>query len=496
MRDRLLRHPLGDGFSAERVASLVLGEALPVDARPDGFWLDSGVDGPAYIGTGERVVLREGEDVLPQLAAGLDRLRAEADADANAGVGVGREDDATDTVPPLAFRLGLVGWFGYELRGETTGAVVPHAHDADAGDPAAFLAVDRAAVVHPDGSAELIALGADDRDDMGVDAASASWSADQTDWPSDLADWRDDLAARLRADRDTASAHPLPGPITPGPATAVRVTSDADYLAQVRACQAAIRDGEAYQLCLTTEVRVDAHPDPLELHRRVRAASPTHHGALLSIGGTALVSASPERFLTVTPDGTVETSPIKGTRPRSADPGDDARLAAELLASDKERAENLMIVDLMRNDLTRIGDPGSVEVTQLLEVESYAQVHQLVSTVRARLRPGLDAVDAIASCFPAGSMTGAPKRRATEILDALENRARGPYAGCFGYLGVDGAADLAMTIRTIVLDASTGGRGGARIGTGGGITALSVPDEELEETRVKAAPLIAALGVR
>ncbi|TPW74897.1 anthranilate synthase component I family protein [Schumannella soli] len=437
-----------------------------MERRPDGFWLDSGVDGPAYIGTGERVVLRDGVDVLPQLGGALDALRSRPESADGADLVAG------DAVPPLAFRLGLVGWLGYELRGETTGAAVPHRNVLGAGDLAAFLVVDRAAVVHPDGSAELIALG--------------------TAWDPGLGAWRDDLAARLRVDRDTASAHPLPGPIAAPPATAVRVTSDADYLAQVRACQAAIHDGEAYQLCLTTEVRVDARPDPLELHRRVRAASPTHHGALLRIGDTTLVSASPERFLTVTPAGFVETSPIKGTRPRSADPAADARLAVELLASDKERAENLMIVDLMRNDLTRIGDPGSVEVTQLLEVESYAQVHQLVSTVRARLRPGLDAVDAIASCFPAGSMTGAPKRRATEILDGLENRARGAYAGAFGYLGVDGAADLAMTIRTIVLDAA----GGARVGTGGGITALSVPEEELEETRVKAAPLLAALGVR
>ncbi|TPW70315.1 anthranilate synthase component I family protein [Schumannella sp. 10F1B-5-1] len=413
---------------------------------------------------------------------GLDRgeiSRAEDPDDEPASSASSSRPDAASRTP-----LGLIGWLGYELRGETTGAAVPHA-DPAAGVPAGFLRVDRAVAVHPDGTAELLALGAA--------------------WTPELARWRDALAGELIADR--AAAHPLPGPVWPTPATAVRATSDADYLAQVRACQAAIRDGEAYQLCLTTEVRVDARPDPIELHRRVRAASPTHHGALLRVGGTTLVSASPERFLDVTPDGVVSTSPIKGTRPRSADPADDARLAAELLASDKERAENLMIVDLMRNDLTRIGEPGSVEVTALLEVESYAQVHQLVSTVRARLRPGLDAVDALASCFPAGSMTGAPKRRATEILDALEQRARGAYAGAFGYLGVDGGADLAMTIRTIVIedaggdatdtdaaDADAAGRTAVRIGTGGGITALSDPDEELAETRVKAAPLLAALG--
>ncbi len=150
-----------------------------------------------------------------------------------------------------------------------------------------------------------------------------------------------------------------------------------------------------------------------------------------------------------------------------------------------------MIVDLMRNDLGRIAEVGSVEVTSLLAVESYAQVHQLVSTVRGRLADGLDRFDAIAACFPAGSMTGAPKRSATDILDRLERRPRGIYSGAFGYLGFDGAVDLAMVIRSIVIDAE-----GSTVGAGGGITALSVPTEELEEVRVKAAPLLQGASAR
>ncbi len=213
--------------------------------------------------------------------------------------------------------------------------------------------------------------------------------------------------------------------------------------------------------------------DPVAVYARLRAQSPSHHGALLRIGAISLLSSSPERFLEVAPGpgAIVRTHPIKGTRPRATDAASDARLRDELLASEKERAENIMIVDLMRNDLARVSEPGSVTVPSLLDVESYAQVHQLVSSIEGRLRPGLDGVDAIAACLPAGSMTGAPKQRATEILDTLERRARGLYAGAFGYLGRDGRVDLAMTIRSIVIDER-----GATIGTGGGITALSVPD--------------------
>jgi anthranilate synthase component 1 len=229
----------------------------------------------------------------------------------------------------------------------------------------------------------------------------------------------------------------------------------------------------------------------LAVYLAVRESSATHHGGLIRIGEVSLLSASPERFLDVEPEGLVRTRPIKGTRARGATPDADARLAAELLASEKERAENLMIVDLMRNDLSRVCEVGSIAVTRLLAVESYAHVHQLVSTVEGRLRSGYDAIDAIGACFPAGSMTGAPKLRATELLDELEQRPRGIYAGTFGYLGFDGRADLAMTIRSIVLDER-----GATVGAGGGITALSDPEEELAEARLKAAALLAALGVQ
>ena len=187
-------------------------------------------------------------------------------------------------------------------------------------------------------------------------------------------------------------------------------------------------------------------------------------------------------------EGVVSTSPIKGTRARGASPAEDRQLREELQTSVKERAENVMIVDLMRNDLSRICEIGTVAVTRLFEVESHPQVHQLVSTVEGRMRGGLDAIDAIAACFPAGSMTGAPKKRAMELLDGIECGPRGLYAGAFGYLGIDGTTNMSMTIRTAVC------RGDAvEIGTGGGITALSVAEEEVEEIHLKARALLRAM---
>lgn len=442
---RLLRHPLGGGFSAAAAFAALHGDDTDV------FWLDSGSAGTSYLGAGERW--------LPA-APVLDAVRAEL---------AGPVPEADPDAPP--FRLGLVGWLGYELRSETMG--VPRTRTSRYPD-AAFLRVVRALAIEPDGSAQLLALG-------------ESWD--------EHAEWRDSTIRRL----SSAERVSKPGRSADFDTTASGLLNrreltwrdtDAEYIAKVLACQEAIREGEAYQLCLTTEADVAGAFDPVEVYARLRAQSPSHHGALLRIGGVSLLSSSPERFLEVHPDGVVRTHPIKGTRPRDADAASDARLKEELLGSDKERAENIMIVDLMRNDLARVSEPGSVTVPSLLAVESYAQVHQLVSSIEGRLREGLDGVDAIAACLPAGSMTGAPKRRATELLDGLEQRARGLYAGAFGYLGRDGRIDLAMTIRSIVLDER-----GATIGTGGGITALSVPEEEVAEARLKAAALLRALGV-
>jgi para-aminobenzoate synthetase len=202
-----------------------------------------------------------------------------------------------------------------------------------------------------------------------------------------------------------------------------------------------------------------------------------------------LLSSSPERFASVTPHGVIDTRPIKGTVPRGRTPDEDRLLAARLASETKYRAENLMIVDLMRNDLSRVCSPGTVEVPSLMAVESYAHVHQLVSTVTGRLRPDVTTIQAVRSIFPPGSMTGAPKLRTMEIIAEVESSPRGVYSGVFGCLAPDGRADLGVVIRSLV----TTGDGEWTLGTGGGITVLSDVAEELAETRAKAAALFAAL---
>ena len=428
----MLRHRIEGWVDPAAAWAALLGD------EPNSFWLDSAQGtGWSYLGPGGRVL--GGPGVLDELRAELGRYEVPATG---------------------GFALGWVGWLGYELRGATMQA--PLTHTSRYPD-AAMMFADRAlAFDHDAGEVWLLGLGAA--------------------WTGELAAWRDaTLAALARAQTPSPARNPS--------ATATWHTGDEDYLRQIAACQAAIREGDAYQLCLTTEASVPGAFDPFATYLALRASSPAHHGGLLRVGEVALISASPEQFLSVSPDGTVESRPIKGTRGRGATPRADAALRAELLASDKERAENLMIVDLMRNDIGRVSELGSVVVPELFAVETYEHVHQLVSTVRGRLAPGLDALDAVAACFPAGSMTGAPKRSATTILDALEGRARGIYAGAFGYLGLDGRVDLAMVIRSIVLDGD-----GATVGAGGGITALSVPLEELAEVRLKAAALLAVLG--
>lgn len=269
--------------------------------------------------------------------------------------------------------------------------------------------------------------------------------------------------------------------------------SDSDYLAEVEACQRAIRNGDAYVLCLTDTIEAAATGvDSLKLYLHLRDAGLASRGAVISAGDRALVSVSPERFLSKWANA-IATHPIKGTRPRGATPECDAELATELAADPKERAENLMIVDLMRNDLSRVCEPGTVRTEAFLRVETHPSVHQLVSTVIGELREGLDLYDAIEACFPGGSMTGAPKRRAVQLLAEFERAPRGLYSGCFGWVGTDGDAELAMTIRSVELRGLGTPSVEARIGAGGGVTADSMPDAELAEKQLKAAPLVAAL---
>ncbi|WP_333822070.1 aminodeoxychorismate synthase component I [Pinisolibacter sp.] len=226
--------------------------------------------------------------------------------------------------------------------------------------------------------------------------------------------------------------------------------------------------------------------DALAFHGRLRTANPAPFSAYLDFDELRVASSSPERFLELR-GGRIEARPIKGTARRSDDPTEDALAAARLVASEKDRAENVMIVDLMRNDLSKVCDDASIEVPVLCGIESYAGLHHLVSVVTGRLAEGRDAIDALAAAFPGGSITGAPKIRAQEIITALEGHGRGVYCGSIGWIGHDGAMDLDIAIRTVIFRA-----GEATFSVGGGITALSEPSAEYEETLTKAARILVA----
>ncbi len=261
---------------------------------------------------------------------------------------------------------------------------------------------------------------------------------------------------------------------------------------RVAAAIAAIRAGEIYQANITQRFHtpLPEKAAPFDIYRKLRERSPAPFAAFLNGGnGLALISASPERFLKCDAAGRVETRPIKGTRPRGKTPEEDAANAAALKTSAKDTSENLMIVDLLRNDLSRVCVPGSVEAPTLCGLETFASVHHLVSVVTGQLRKGATATDLLKACFPGGSVTGAPKIRAMEIIHALEPSARGPYCGAIAWLGFDGAMDSSIVIRTLVL---SGGEAAAQ--AGGGIVADSDPAAEYEESLAKAAPLIAVLG--
>ena len=359
------------------------------------------------------------------------------------------------------FQLGYVGYLGYELKAETGGRQVHRARHPDATLVFAATAV---VIDHDRGCTYLLALGAGDGDPHS-------------------ALWFDRTTAALAGVAGVSEMPRRTGVLTTPGVDAPDLKLDATaYRARIAQCQDLIRAGETYEVCLTTTARIDHAVDALSAFDQVRELNPVPYAALLEFDGMSVISASPERFLRLGRDGQIESKPIKGTRPRGTTPAQDLELRIELSESEKDRAENLMIVDLVRNDLARVCTPGSVHVPQLFGIESYASVHQMVSTVRARLRPDVHPVTAVRALFPAGSMTGAPKLRTMSILDGLEDAPRGVYSGALGYLSLSGTADLSVVIRTMVATP-----GMVEFGIGGAITALSDPAQEFAEVMVKAA---------
>ncbi len=402
-----------------------------------------------------------------------------------------REDE-----PRAGFHEGWVVALGYEfgvaLLDIDGGAAHRHpvvAHPDDA-PPAVALRVDTVlAIQHDENRAELRGA-SEDALDAWLEAFAVASAAVNTAVNTEVntaVSTADDTLGSEREEEVVAAEWRL---------------TDAAYRARVEACRESIRNGDAYVLCLTDTAEIRDAPaaaDPLDLFAAFRAAGgPAVRGGVIVAGDRALVSASPERFLSAYPTEAglgVATHPIKGTRPRSVDPVRDAELADELRSDPKERAENLMIVDLMRNDLSRVCNTGTVAVEGFLRVESHPHVHQLVSTVHGVFADGAGICDAIETCFPGGSMTGAPKRSSVDILAELEPGPRGLYSGCFGWIDAGGAAELAMTIRSVELRGVGGGEARALVGAGGGVTSDSDPERELEEKHLKARSLLGALGV-
>lgn len=404
-----------------------------------------------------------GEDPFAQLEAALARApRVHPDAAAATGL-------------PAGLRGGYVGYFGYEARaamGMEHGHPVPGylpAHEAPTPDSLWLPAVRY--LVH---------------EHARPGAAARSWLVGDESWceaAERLLSAAGERASEIASDSTPVNTPELTEPLLfPAPAAEA-------YMDSVRASQHEIYEGNSYEVCLTaqTVARIQ-NPSPelfFELYRRQRAHNAAPYAAYLRCGDFSVLSSSPERFLSVDTHRNAQTKPIKGTVPRGATPEEDAAAAAWLRTDEKTRAENLMIVDLLRNDLSTVSDPASVRVPVLMGVESYSTVHQLVSTVSSRLSEGISAVAAARACFPGGSMTGAPKPSTMQIIEGLEGRARGVYSGVLGFVSTDGSANLSIVIRTLVAH----DEGTVTLAAGGAIVADSDPTAEYEEmlTKLRAA---------
>jgi para-aminobenzoate synthetase len=433
------------------------------------FWLDSSAGGErsrfSFIGDSEGPL---GAEVSYDVSAGEVRIARDSGVEVRAESIFDYLARELERLRPLSaglpfdFECGFAGYLGYELKAECDGAAAHRASTPDA----AFVLADRLiAFDHAERRAYLLAL----------TPVENVLEAEQ---------WLDQTEVRLAA--LPALDRPRAMPLSSDPRLR---RSRQRYREDIEACQRYLTAGHSYEICLTNMIETETETDPLDLYRALRRANPAPFASYLRFDELVVLSSSPERFLSLDRTGNAETRPIKGTSRRGATAAEDARLAAELHGDEKTRAENVTIVDLMRNDLGRVCEIGSIDVPELMAVESYETVHQLVSSISGRLRPELRPLDAVRASFPPGSMTGAPKRRTMEIIDELEGAARGVYSGAIGWFGLGGACDLSVAIRTIVVEA-----GKATIGAGGAIVVDSDPEAEIAEMLLKAAAPAAALG--
>lgn len=470
--------------------ALTRGDARGDDERGGGaresVWLDSsdqvGISvfadaaGPsAYTLThrvGQGSDLSTGEHLDGFLMDNLDRLSARIDY-----------NDETGLDLPFDFRPGFVGYFGYELKAETGGRA---AHCSSRPD-AWLMFADRAVVIeHATQAVYAVAL------------HTPSTLAEQHDWCAQVRA----MVEELRLNHPASVSPPAPIPLRDRDdvvAASGRHTRR-EYEGLIVHAQQLIRAGETYEVCLTNEVTWPEEVDEARAYAALRSISPVPHGAWLRCGPFSVLSASPERFVSLSAEGTVKAEPIKGTRARAVDPCDDAAVVRELAADPKERAENLMIVDLLRNDLHRVCRAGSVQVPEMFAVRTWSTVHQLVSTITGQAADCMGPTQVLRAAFPGGSMTGAPKVRTMEIMDDIEAGPRGVYSGAIGWLGVNGAMDTSIVIRTIVTANDERPKGelptrSATFGIGGAITVLSIPGDEYVETLIKSRGVASALAL-
>lgn len=365
---------------------------------------------------------------------------------------------------PFQFIGGFIGYFGYELKSETV--PVTNAFNSSLPD-AQLLFLDQAVVFdHLENDCYLLFL-------AGLENESEAQS------------WFDIILKKITAPVVTQKS--LNNKSSQKPSINYSLDKKA-YLAAIDKCLNFIKIGDSYEICLTNRIKVNTSIQPLAFYSTLRQKSPAPYAAYLKFDNCAVACSSMERFLHIDTEKNIETKPIKGTMPRGKTTIEDEAFINTLKNDEKFFSENLMVVDLLRNDLGKVCEIDSIHIPHLMDVESYQTVHQLVTTIRGKLRIDCSAIDAFKACFPGGSMTGAPKKRTLEILDQLENEARGIYSGCIGYLSLNGSADFNIVIRTAVITDNQ-----VTIGVGGAIIAMSDPNEEYEETLLKAQSLLAAL---
>ncbi|KAF1324062.1 Para-aminobenzoate synthase, partial [Globisporangium splendens] len=544
-------HVASKGLASLAFAQQVFGD-LYADA-PRSFWLDSSnydASSPAQQATSRfslmgdntgplsacveycvlenllRVYEADGETVLYRDTDILTHLRTQMTTfQAHKVEFHGNDDDATeasiDTEIPFAFRGGFVGYFGYEALGSglekhqqpkdpsaaaIADAITKRLEDGEHVPDASFLFADRTLVFdHRDGDVYSVSVS---KSDATSDAATSQWHSLVAKQVRELA--VDFVSQTSNSASATAATTNSASPVVFHPSR-----SREQYVRDIHEIQRLIRDGETYEVCLTNQLEASyAMKDPLGFYKVLRARNPAPYAGFYLSNPSghfassqsqsppsaeqargmaetyAICCSSPERFLRMGSDRWMESKPIKGTRRRGATAKEDTEIAMELAQCAKDRAENMMIADLVRNDFGIVAQIGSVHVPKLMAVETYATVHQLVTTVRGQRRVDADVVDVLKATFPGGSMTGAPKKRTMQIIRQLEQGPRGVYSGALGFLSLDGSCDLNIIIRTAVVTKQR-----VALGAGGAVIALSDTDDEYEEMLLKTRALVQAIGV-